>query len=96
MEILVFTIYMLVAGQFIFGKLGSKDQTNGNIPHGRSFYRGSALLNFVIGGFGLPVWQMFAENSVPTWLFYCGGTGLALLMIYAMYCVYKAMTSCAP
>lgn len=96
MEYLVFVTYMLVVGQFIFGKTGSKDEASGSIPRGRGFYKGSALLNFVIGGFGLSAWQFFAEEMMPTWLFHIGQIGFALLIIYAMFCVYKWMTTCNP
>lgn len=95
MYILVFIIYMLAILQF-FAMSIKDDKTTGSNPPGRSFYRASAIINFVILGFGVPTWNFFVGNLDPAWLYYVGVAGFGLIGIYAMTCVYKSITTCNP
>ena len=94
MYILVFIIYMLAIFQF-FGKSRKDDKITGNNPPGRSFYCVSAIISFIIFGFGMPAWDFFVGNLDPI-LYYVGVAGFGLIGIYAMTCVYKSITTCNP
>ena len=92
MEYLIFAIYMPVITQFIFSKPISS--TNGS-TRSHSFYKASAIINFIIGISGITIVNVFLRDKniiSPTLMWIIMG-GFILIFLYGMYCVIKMLTT---
>lgn len=91
MEYLVFIIYVIAAIQFINSKPDKKRHT----LRGHEFYKKSAIINMIFGYAGLFCVNYFLrdENIIPQLFVWFAIGGFVIIIIYAMYCFYKMVTT---
>lgn len=94
MEYMVFVIYVIVVAQFIDSSVENTERT----PKGRTFYKYSAISNMVIGFAGmLAVNGLLRDKGIiPQQFVWIALIGFILQVVYAMYCLYKAVVSNEP
>ena len=92
MKYMIFIIYVIVIGQFINSKpIGKKN----SVRRGHLFYKTSALINFIIGFIGIFIVNTFLRGKeiIPQFFVWIALIGFLIMIIYAMYCIYKMLVS---
>ena len=95
MKYFVFLTYLMVCFQFINSK---PVPTKKSIPRGRNFYKISGVINFILGFAGMVLVNIFlrGKDIIPAFFVWAALIGFMLVIIYAMYCIFKMVVSCEP
>lgn len=95
MKYMVFIIYVIVIGQFINSKPIVKENST---LRGKLFYKTSGLINFIIGFIGMVTVNTFLRGKkiIPQFYVWVALIGFSIMIMYAMYCIYKMIVSTEP
>ena len=95
MKYLVFLIYVWVLLEFIYSK---PVPIKGSLPRGRKFYKINGIINLIFGFAGMILVNIFlrGKDIIPAFFVWAALIGFMLVIIYAMYCIYKMVVCCEP